>query len=411
MDKQIHDGARKYVAAPADADLSFANTIAEKLHLPDHAQTIENMELLSSVQLFCQALLQGTAFLARSETSNNKYDPVFYAAVLGLPNLEKTVVLTATGRLTYDVAGRFKVASTVSAYWRPPSYQNLRMVNLSGPRIKGRYKTWSKPAAKEEVIAYVDWVLRTVSETKVYLTLPKQVLEGCLLDYFSGGTGGKGDYPLVVERHGKTVNVSHHSLSIGSNQFRECDAVIYLFDDHKPQALSIQRYHALTGQPVTEAVLEAVAGGRLTGDYKRIKEATYLENMMQQIGRGTIRTFDDQAVANPMTAYVFTQQAGLFHKLADQYRGCQRQEQPYQGVGASVARGRIDRIIHYIRQYGDGRDVPVDEVEKALGFEIRHYGSKLEHNRDLETLGYEFIKGSRGRGKQGMFRKVTEQQN
>ena len=55
--------------------------------------------------------------------------------------------------------------------------------------------------------------------------------------------------------------------------------------------------------------------------------------------------------------------------------------------------------------------MPVDEVETALGFPIRRVGSALEHNRDLETLGYVFIKGAKGRGKQGMFRKVTKQQN
>jgi hypothetical protein len=254
----------------------------------------------------------------------------------------------------------------------------------------------------------VDWLLQTVPEKNVYLTLPKQVLEGCLLTYFGVGAGAKVDYPLKVERHGKTVHVSHHSLSIGSNDFRDCDAVIYLFDDHKPQALSIRRFHTLTGHPITNTVLKAVEGGKLTGDYKKVKEATYIENMMQQIGRGRIRTFEKDATAVPMTAYVFTQQAGLFHKLADQYHDCQREELPYQGVSALVPRGRVDRIVHYIRLHGQDRDVPANEVEAAIGFPLRRLGSALEHLRDLQTLGYQYIKGGRGRGRAGVFKKVVD---
>lgn len=406
-DAQIHNVTQKYVAVPADADLSFAEVIAEKLHLPDHAQIIEDMELMSSVQLFCEALLHGTAFLARGATNKSGYDPAFYAAVLGIPNLEKTVVLTATGGLAYDVAQRFTVPSSISAYLVPPSYKNLRLVNLSGPTLKGHYKTWAGSKAKEEVIAFVDWLLQTIPEEKVYLTVPKKVLEGCLRGYFGCVGGTSVDYPLIVERHGKAVHVSHHSLSIGSNEFRECDAVIYLFDDHKPQALAIQRYHTLTGQPVTETALQAVNGGKLKGNYKKIKEAAYIENMMQHIGRGRVRTFDDE-VARPMTAYVYTQQSGLFDKLADQYPDCQRDELLYQGVAALAPKGRVDRILQYLRQHGAGRDVPADEVEGAVGFPLRRVGSALEDNHDLRTLGYVYEKGVRGRGKMGMFRKIGE---
>nr|WP_269770140.1 DEAD/DEAH box helicase [Rhodobacter amnigenus] len=405
LDQQVHGGGPKYVAMPSDADLSFASTIAEELHLPSHSQTIDNMEVMSAVQLFCQALLNGTAFLSRGDKFNNGYTPTFYAAVLGIPNLEKTVVLTATGRLTYDVAGRFTLTSS-AGYFVQPNYKNLRLVNLTGPKFNGHYKTWGQAQIKDDVVTYVDWVIQSVAEEKVYLTVPKQVLDRCLMGYFADPSGGKQELPFMVERHGKQIWVSHHSLSIGSNDYKDCDAVIYLFDDHRPQEVCIQRYHTLTGEPITDEVLEAVKG-KLTGAYKKIKDATYLENMMQQIGRGRMRTYSEE-VANPMTAYVFSQRAGLFDKLADQYPDCKRDELLYQGIAALAPKGRVNRILQYLRQHGAGRDVPADEVERAVGFPLRRVGSALEDNHDLRTLGYVYKKGGKGRGNMGMFRKVGE---
>lgn len=405
LDQQVHNEGPKYVAMPSDADLSFASTIAEKLHLPSHSQTIDNMEVMSAVQLFCQALMNGTAFLSRGDKFNNGYTPTFYAAVLGIPNLEKTVVLTATGRLTYDVAGQFKLASS-ACYFVQPNYKNLRLVNLTGPKFNGHYKTWGQAQIKDDVVTYVDWVIQSVAEEKVYLTVPKQVLDKCLRGYFADPSGRKQELPFMVERHGKQIWVSHHSLSIGSNDYKDCDAVIYLFDDHRPQEVCIQRYHTLTGEPITDKVLEAVKG-KLTGAYKKIKDATYLENMMQQIGRGRMRTYSEE-VANPMTAYVFSQRAGLFDTLADQYPNCQRDELLYQGTPPLAIKGRMGRILHYIRQHGEGRDVPADEVERAVGFPLRRVGSALEDNHDLRTLSYVYKKGGKGRGKMGMFRKIGE---
>ena len=393
-----------YIAAPDGADLSWAKTIAFDLQLSDHLQKIDNLELLTSVQKFCAAAVKGQIFLAKSNKDKNHYDPTLYGADLNLPNLGKTMVLSATAGLLYKLVGPFQQDQGTLHYWSEPDYEQLKLVQLSGPDIRGHYRTWNTPSKRDEVVEYVDWLLVTVPEQTVYLSLPKQVLEGCLRDYLGQPQTKEIEYPIATEKHGKTVFVSHHSLSIGSNRYRECDAVIYLWDHHVPQAVAVSHYHALAGEKITQQTLDQISGGRLTGVYRDCKEGAYLGNMIQHIGRGRIRKFDDNGIANPMSVYVFTGNADRFDKLVFHYRNCQREQLLYQANEVVGGKGRVGRIVAYIASHGHGADIRGHIVEEALGFRLSSYRAILSCNDQLTEMKYEFVSGSKGRGKGSVFR-------
>ena len=78
---------------------------------------------MNKVQHFCAALPKRQAFLSKGHKSNNSYNPTFSAAVLGIPNLSKTVVLSATGGMIYDLAGPFKQSRITLSNWSSPSYE------------------------------------------------------------------------------------------------------------------------------------------------------------------------------------------------------------------------------------------------------------------------------------------------
>lgn len=407
-DEELRASGNNYLAPPSGVSLAWAEVISKDLKLKEHAQTISNRELLSSVQVFCDALLKGLAFASKGKLGKKRHDQRFSAAVLAIPNLKRTVVLTATGGMTYDVAGTFSGNRPSAAFWVPPRYDNLKMVRISGPTKSKPYRTWGSSEVKTEVIAYVDWLLRTVSESKLYLTMPKAVLEGCLLEYFEQQNAKGIEYPIKVQKHGKTVLVSHHALSVGSNAFRDSEAVLYLWDNHVPQIVAIQRYHTLNGEPITDEDLALAKSGKLTGNYKNIREAMFVENMMQQIGRGRVRTFDDNAVANPMTAYVLTEKEERFSNLVAQYDGCQTAKLLYEGFELRSSSSRVTRVINYLSQYGGGKDVTAKQVEAALGYRLSSIGTALDHNKDLLQLGYVFERGTKGRGKGSVFRYIGE---
>jgi ATP:corrinoid adenosyltransferase len=397
-----------YIAAPEGADLSWANAIACDLNLMDHRHKIHDLDLMTSVKKFCAAAVKGQVFLAQSNKDKEHYDPIFYAADLKLPKLRKTLVLSATAGLFYELAGPFQQEYGIKHYWAGPSYEQLKLVQLSGPEIEGHYRAWSQPSKKDEVVGYVDWLLREIPEQRVYMSLPKQVLDGCLRLYFGQPQTKEIAYPIIVERHGKTVHVSHHSLSIGSNQFRDCDAVIYLWDHHLPQAVAVNHYHALAGERITQQTLDQISGGRLTGDYRAFKEGAYLSNMIQHIGRGRVRNFDDNGIAAPMTVYVFTENADRFEKLVIHYQNCQREALNYNDKQIPVITGRISRVVAFIAANGEDRDIPGYVVEAALGFRLSAYAAMLSCNNQLAQLGYELVAGTRGRGNGSVFRYVGD---
>ncbi|MBF9019864.1 DEAD/DEAH box helicase family protein [Rhodobacterales bacterium HKCCA1058] len=404
MDQELSGSEKRYLAAPNLRDEPWVKAIAFDLDLSTNSQMIDDMDNLSAMKIFCEALLEGLVFLSKGAQDSQRYQHNFSCAVFGIPKMEKTAVLSATGGLIYDIAGPFQQSKGSKHYWTPPIYSDLKLVQLGGPQIKGRYSSWTSQAIRDQVVAYVDWLLTTIPEQEVYLTVPKQVLERCLLGYLGITSASDIVYPIKLSKHGKTLWVANHARAIGSNDFKDCEAVIYLWDDHKPQALSIQRFHTLSGEPVTDDSLAQVESGQLSGDYQKIKEAMYIDNMMQQIGRGRIRQFTADAVAYPMTAYVFTESANRFERLAAQYPDCTTTTMPYESNQAPAPTGRVERVLQHLRINGDKRNVPATDIEDALGFRISAYADRFTHSWDLMMLNYEYVKGGRGRGKAAYFR-------
>lgn len=403
MDQRLQASNQKYVAAPHEKNLDWAKAIAFDLDIRDHYQTIQNSDVIVGAQRFCEALLEGLVFLSKGNIDSERWDPVYSAAVFGIPRIDKTVVLSATGGMVYDIAGPFKQSEGSKLCWSPPSYEKLKLVHLTGPVISGHYGTWTTTSKKDQVARYVDWVLSQVEENKIYMTMPKKVLEKCLRDYFGLPATGDLEYPFTVTKHGKQISVSNHARSVGSNDFRDCGAVVYLWDNHLPSSVAVQRFHTLAGEEVTEEALEDANKGNLAGNYERIRDAQYIDNMMQHIGRGKVRDIDKNAVAGEMTAYVHTD-VTKFQRLAIQYKNCTTAVLEFEGEEAGKPSDRISQILWFIKEHDRQQDIPISEVEEAVGFNLRGYADRLEANWDLKHLGYEFVRGGRGRGNAGHFR-------
>jgi len=154
---------------------------------------------------------------------------------------------------------------------------------------------------------------------------------------------------------------------------------------------------------VTDESLEDANKSRLLGNYERIREAQYLDNMMQHIGRGNVRNIDADQNVGQMTAYVLARKPDLFTRLAAQYRGSQLSELQYTDQDTHAGLSRLGQILDYLLKHGKGREVPTTEVESALGFSLRRYADTLEENFDLMCLGYEYRRGGKGRGKSAAF--------
>jgi hypothetical protein len=409
LDRKLRESGKKHVAGEKPESSDWVVEIATNLTLSNHSQSISDHSLLSATIRFCEALLAGMVFVSKTTTHDDTSNPTFSAAVFGIPNIEKTVVLSATGGLLYSIAGPFKQDSGSRHHWSHPNYANLTLTQLIGPALPSTYSHWNNDTAKQKVIEYLDWLLQQIPETNLYLTFPKSVVDKALRSYFNQPERGDLDYPYVTTKHGKRINVSHHAVSIGSNKFKECDAVLYLWDNHLPSSVAIQRFHILSDEPVTDESLKDANKSRLLGNYERIREAQYLDSMMQHIGRGNVRNIDADQNVGHMTAYVLARKPDLFTRLATYYRGSQLSELQYTDQDTQAGLSRMGQILDYLLKHGKGREVPTTEIEGVLGFSIRRYADDLEENFELMCLGYEYRRGGRGRGKSAAF--VYKRQN
>ena len=405
MDRELQSSDKKFLAAPNNQNYDWAAVISDTLKPEDHHQSISNLEPLLGVQRFCEALQQGMVFLSKGNRTKDRYVPTFSAAVFGIPRLDKTVILSATGGMVYDIAGPFTQDSGSRNDWSPPDYTNLNLVQLSAPEIKGHYNHWKSGKSKQQVVAYFDWLLGVIPEKSIYITMPKAVLVNCLSERLNLPKKDSIEYPIQINTEdGKEVFITNHARSVGSNDFMNCEAVVYLWDNHQPQSVAIQRFHILSDEAITQDALDDANRGVLVGDYQRIREANYIDNMMQQLGRGGIRKINEHGVAGPMTGYILTDQSARFVRLSVQYRNCSTLTLEYDGIKVTKPVGRVAKVLAYIKDNNHNQDIEAEEVERAVGFKLRQIKNGLQGNWDLRMLGYEYEPGGKGRGKKAQFK-------
>ena len=379
----------------------WAEAISElELH-SELGQTLANRDAIAGVQIFCEALSLGLVFLDRGQGSDpKKYTPTFNAAILGIPNLDKTVVLTATGGLIYDACGVIKESSASRHYAAPINYDQVTLTRLPDPDLGSSYKTWTTETKKAEVTEYLDWVLQNVREDEAYLSLPLAVIDKCLRGYFGLG-GGELSLPMTVTKNDKQIHVSNHQLAIGTNAYKDCPAVVYLWPNHLPKRVALQRHTALDGKPLTDENLLLANSRKKEGPFAQMRAAQYVDNIVQQIGRGRIRQMDETGRAGRMTAYLLIQlqdyaRLGILMPEAtrDELAGYGDLKRPT---------GRFERIVECL-EANLGADVAIETVVTTTGIESKNISKAVQNNiSELSMLGYTFKAGRRGRGKSGVF--------
>jgi hypothetical protein len=391
----------RFFAAPKATDLSWAKAISDYDLAGRIGQTISSREDVAAVQIFCEALLLGLVFLDRgNSTDPNKYSPTFNAAILGLPKLESTIILTATGGLVYDIAGTIQESHWSKRHGVPATYDDVTLMALPDPDIKGQYKTWGTPPTTTKVTDYLDWLLKEMKESEAYVSTPRVVYDKCLRDYFGLGKGEL-TFPQEVVKHGKTLHLSHHQLSIGTNDFKDCPAIIYLWPNHLPKRVILQEKTALEGERLTDKELSFPNSRQETGPFERMRDAKYVDNIIQQMGRGSIRQITENGKAGKMTAYLLVRPDDMSYlKLV--MPSARTSSLSGNGI-IKKPTGRLARLIECLKDKR-GVDVSIGDAKSATGIEAKYIKETAEnHEWVIERLGYQFQPGERGRGKAGSF--------
>lgn len=392
----------RFFAAPKASDLSWAKAISDLNLAEKIGQTVSKKEDVAGVQIFCEALVLGLVFLDRGNSKDpKKFTPTFNAAILGIPKLENTVILTATGGLIYEIAGTIQESDGSKQYGIPATHENLTLVALPDPDIKEQYKNWTTPTIKQKVTDYLDWLLKDVKEAEAYVSMPLAVYDKCLRTYFGLGTGDL-TFPHKVVKHGKTLHLSHHQLSIGTNDFKDCPAVIYLWPNHLPKKVILQEKTALEGKRLTDEQLLLPNSRKQSGPFVRMRDAKYIDNIIQQMGRGNIRQITGDGRAGKMAAYLLVRSDDMSY-LKVLMPSARTSSLSGKGI-VKKPTGRLARLIEYLNDQ-KGTDVAVSDAVTATGVEAK-YVKEIAQNYEwvIEELCYQFQPGERGRGKSASFK-------
>lgn len=367
------------------------------LDVGQYGQSISDANQVKQVKLFCEALLNGQAFAYCKSGKNVE----FIAGSLNIPSMKNAVILTATGGMAYDISGTFKEIDFVKRNFNRPSYEKVTLVQLSGPDIKGPYSCWKQKKHREEVVEYLEWVLGKIPENEIYLSLPLKVLEGCLRQFFSLPLQGDLELPTTVLKGGKTIHLSHHGVGVGSNDYKDCEAVVYLWDNHLPKSVPVKRQHALSAKCCTKASLADANEEYLSGDFKKMRDAFLVENVVQQLGRGAMRKIDAQGKATKMKAYVLLKPK-TFEGVARSLLWCRTEN--LEGFGElRNPSSRIGKVMRFLRE-NPGQNWSAQDVQRATSTRVSTIQSKLDlESEQLSDLGYKFVKGKKGRGSQTQF--------
>jgi hypothetical protein len=399
--KMQHAPDLRFHAAPKAADLSWAKAISDYDLTGKTGQTVSPKQNVAGVQIFCEALLLGLVFIDRGNSKDSsKYSPTFNAAILGIPKLDNTIILSATGGLTYDIAGTVQQSSWSKKLDVPASHEGVTLIELPDPSIKEQYKAWTTPTIRTKVTDYLDWLLKEVQETEAYVSMPLAVYDKCLRNYF-GLDKGELTFPQAVTKHGKTLHLSHHQLSIGTNAYKDCPAAIYLWPNHLPKQAVLKERTALEGKSLTDESLILPNSKKQQGPFAKMQNAKYIDNIIQQIGRGNIRQITGNGKAGKMTAYVLSRPDD-FSYLSTLMPTAKTKALASDGL-VQKPTGRLAKVMQHLTSQ-QGNDVKMDDLVNATGIESKFIKKAVsDHEWEIERIGYRFETGTKGRGKAGSF--------
>lgn len=198
------------------------------------------------------------------------------------------VILDATA----NFAPQVKAGHDFHRYSGPQvSYRNLSLTHLQEPR--GFNRIASRAASDETIREYIRWIKATVKKNTTkdetaLIVVPKKVAKEL-----------NTDNPIP----GRTIMVATWGMGVGSNDYRDCDAVFLFSEFHKPRHSYLAQSLASRGKVATHDDLRQAMGGNTTGPVDAVAKSHRLRQFKQMACRGRIRQLDAAGVAKPMRLF------------------------------------------------------------------------------------------------------------
>ena len=195
-----------------------------------------------------------------------------------------------------------------------------------------------------------------------------------------------------VDWQGRTVNIIHWGVGIGSNKYK-AKTVVFLFGEFwKPRKVAVADSSAWRDRPPTKTFLAKASQAVLTGDVLTANDGNVLRWSKQLACRGRVRNIDAGGKCGEMKLYTSMDFDRLIQHLDALFPGCHPPtciipEEP-------VRLKKVDRLCRLLASTSRGV-LWSDEIAKETGVEARHLSrtvlTKPKITRTMERYGWTLV--------------------
>jgi hypothetical protein len=359
----------------------------------------EELRLAARLVILAQET-HGFAFAALHTEFSHGTRLVAYAP--NWPQAPGTVLLDATS----DIDGYRELSDArVQEVVPEADYGKLEAIHLDGPQYLTAYtpkELWNKPSTRNPLLKWMKrCILENTKEGEPILVVSwKNVIDGGQLQ--------------LLDWQGRRVHFCHFGAGIGSNQWRDCEAVFIFGSYVKPKRTTVAETHGIK-KTRFQSNDDAMVRG-LKGDYLTTKVGLMLRWFKQLAMRGCARELDELGVAKPMRLYF---SASEFKPLVDHWQRMfpgspvpvnvfvdDDEGKPKGDTKPRRRKSMSEALLKLLAAATEHNSISSADILKATGIELKNVMRNRKEKRGFldscATLGWAYVPG-RGRGQMSGF--------
>ena len=267
-------------------------------------------------------------------------------------------------------------------------YPNLDIREVPFPRVSkaARYIVQNRHELETAVAHIRDIISKTDEGSSVLVVVPKPLKDWVEQDSYRN-----------PNQHNAAIYVTNWGRDIGSNEYRDCTEVILWANHHKPKHTTFSELRLYSEERVNIENLQEVHNGKFTGRALSLEQAQLYAAIKQMGSRGTTRFVNDDGNAWPMRLWISWAELRP-ELLKDIFPESNFTREPVtdERFLSKSKREMVPRVIDVLTNT-ENDEIMMSDLRCFIGNAHKYSPQFLEARSFLNTYGWDFIQGKRGR--------------
>ena len=376
---EVNQAAFNQITDLVTADFQKARTDLDGLNTHDKSALLPVLD-------YFDALADGRGFERVQRTgAGHLVHQVYFEDVA--KHFLKSVVFSATAHLDgfQFSPNKERLDAFEGSYVK---YPNLDIREVPFPRVSkaARYIVQNRHELETAVAHIRDIISKTDEGSSVLVVVPKP-----LKDWVKQGSYRN------PNQHNAAIYVTNWGRDIGSNEYRDCTEVILWANHHKPKHTTFSELRLYSEERVNIENLQEVHNGKFTGRALSLEQAQLYAAIKQMGSRGTTRFVNDDGNAWPMRLWIsWAELRPELLKAIFPESNFMREPVTDERFLSRSKREMVPRVIDVLTNT-EKDEIMMSEVANIIPNAPKNSQKFLEARSLLNTYGWDFIQGKRGR--------------